>query len=80
MLPKHSHILARFIFFSNVLQYTMSSANDDATVTFRWDRDKVQRLDNIIVEKKYEGKLDTDTSRSDVIKGVLDDYLQEADC
>lgn len=55
------------------------SQTETATVTFRLDKEKLDRLDDKILEMKYEGELDRDTTRSDVIKDVVDEWLQEVE-
>jgi endo-1,4-beta-mannosidase len=55
----------------------MSKA-ETATVTFRWEKEKIDELDDKILEMKYEGDLDRDTTRSDIIKEVMENWLEEA--
>ena len=59
--------------------HTMSAKDNggEKTVTFRWDEEKVEKLDDKIIEMKYEGEADNDYTRSDYIKELLN---EEIDC
>jgi len=54
-----------------------SDKGGEKTVTFRWDEEKVDKLDDKIIEMKYEGDADKDYSRSDYIKEILEQEMDD---
>jgi len=47
-----------------------------ANPSFQIDDETLERLDSIIWEKKVEGELDRDVSRSDVIRDLVEEYIE----
>ncbi len=45
-------------------------------VSFNADEDLVEDFDEIIFQKKAAGELDRDTSRSDILRDLLEDYVE----
>lgn len=45
-------------------------------VSFNADEDLVEDFDEIIFQKKAAGELDRDTSRSDVLRDLLEEYVE----
>lgn len=45
-------------------------------VSFNADEELVDDLDDIIVQKKAAGELDRDISRSDILRELLEDYVE----
>lgn len=47
-----------------------------ANPSFQIDDEKLQKLDDIIWEKKQAGELPRDASRSDVLREIVDEYIE----
>jgi hypothetical protein len=54
------------------------SEDEFRTVSFRWKQEKIDAFDDKILEMKYEGELDRDTTRTDVIRQLLDEWIGES--
>lgn len=44
--------------------------------SFQIDDQKLDQFDEIIFQKKAAGELDRDTSRSDVLRQLVEDYIE----
>lgn len=55
----------------------MTQDGEEMRVTFRAEREKVHRLDQLIDLKKGLGELDRETSRSDLLRECVDDLVEE---
>ena len=47
-----------------------------ANPSFQIDDETLDELDSIIWEKKVAGEIDRDTSRSDVIRDLVEEYIE----
>lgn len=47
-----------------------------ANPSFQIDDETLEKLDSIIWEKKVAGEIDRETSRSDVIRDLVEEYIE----
>ena len=46
-------------------------------ITFRADHEKIERLDDLILQWKAGGDLERDVTRSDLLRGKIDEKMAE---
>lgn len=54
-------------------------ASQTGGVSFDWDREEKEKLDRTIASLKGDGRLPTDANRSDVLRALARDWMQEPD-
>ena len=47
-----------------------------ANPSFQIDQEKLDEFDEIILQKKARGEIDRDTSRSEVIRQLVEEYVE----
>ena len=60
----------------NLVTYYVAMTN----ASFQIDKDRLQEFDRKIKEKQIEGELPSDASRSDVLREMVADYVENDDC
>jgi hypothetical protein len=53
------------------------AASEQTKITFRVDPNKVDRLDDLIIQLKARGVLDRDLSRSELLRQCMDKTIEE---
>lgn len=55
----------------------MTSDEGLATVTFKMDREQIEEFDDLILQARASGEIPKDYSRSDVLRNLVDEWVDE---